>query len=228
MIFDKAYTLGVLPVESNILSAVVILIICSISVGLILYGNRKKNRKLNWLGFALLLLGVFVFLDRFPQYANTFSAWAMLVLAIAAFMAIDENRRLREENRCMRAEDRELDSKRRRVDDVQNWINEVFKLRAESFIPFDEFDTVEMKRRASELFRILANSRWVKIEAMRLDLEVKGEIKLLDKVNRLLFILENTAPKDLGDLPMQVQVDIEKECTEALEHISAIKAKLLV
>ncbi len=133
-----------------------------------------------------------------------------------------------EENRRSREEDRESDSKRRRVDDVQNWINEVFKLRAESFIPFDEFDTVEMKRRASELFRILANSRWVKIEAMRLDLEVKGEIKLLDKVNRLLFILENTAPKDLGDLPMQVKVDIEKECTEALEHISAIKAKLLV
>ena len=143
------------------------------------------------------------------------------ILAIAAFQSIKDTRR-------MRAEDRESVSKGRRVDDVQSWINEVVKLRAESFIPFDEHDTVEMKRRASELFRILDNSRWVKIEAMRLDLEVKGEIKLLDKVNRLLFILENTAPKDLGDLPMQVQGDIEKECTEALEHISAIKAKLLV
>ena len=154
-------------------------------------------------------------------WSTALSAAFMLVLAYMAYISITENRRVR-------AEDKKSDYKRRRVDDVQNWINEVFKLRAESFIPFDEFDTVEMKRRASELFRILANSRWVKIEAMRLDLEVKGEIKLLDKVNRLLFILENTAPKDLGDLPMQVQMDIEKECTEALEHISAIKAKLLV
>ncbi len=154
-------------------------------------------------------------------WAVPLSAAFMLVLAYMAYISITEDRRIR-------AEDKELDSKSRRVNDVQNWINEVVKLRAESFIPFDEFDTVEVKRRASELFRILANSRWVKIEAMRLDLEVKGGIKLLDKVNRLLFILENTTPKDLGDLPMQVQVDIEKECTEALEHISAIKTKLLV
>ncbi len=192
-------------------------------------GMRRRRINKNWLIIlkyaGLLLLGgsfvwVGVILSREENWV-AISALATLILAFIASLSIRETRRIREE-------DRGLDSKRRRVDDVQNWINEVVKLRAESFIPFDEFDTVEVKRRASELFRILANSRWVKIEAIRLDLEVKGEIKLLDKVNRLLFILENTTPKDLGDLPMQVQVDIEKECTEALEHISAIKTKLLV
>ncbi len=192
--------------------------------------KHKKSAYGIAIGFLIFTILVYTFQSRWlvrhiyeyiDYWAIPLSAAFMLVLAYMAYISIAENRR-------MRTEDKELDSKSRRVNDVQNWINEIFKLRAESFIPFDEFDTVEMKRRASELFRILDSSRWVKIEAMRLDLEVKGEIKLLDKVNRLLFILENTAPKDLGDLPMQVQVDIDKECTEALEHISAIKAKLLV
>ena len=192
--------------------------------------QHKKNAYGIAIGFFIFTILVYAFQSHWlvrhiykyiDYWAIPVSAAFMLVLAYMAYISIAENRRIR-------AEDKESDSRSRRVNDVQNWVNEVFKLRAESFIPFDEFDTVEMKRRASELFRILENSRWVKIEAMRLDLEVKGEIKLLDKVNRLLFILENTAPKDLGDLQMQVQVDIEKECTEALEHISAIKAKLLV
>ncbi len=145
----------------------------------------------------------------------------MLVLAYMAYISIAENRR-------MRTEDREVISRGRRVDDVLRWINRIIKLRTESFIPFDTNDEVEVTRRGSELYSILEDSRWVKIEALRLDLEVKGGIKLLDKVNILLGILEIIAPIELGNLATQVQEDIEKECTETLEHISAIKANLLV
>ena len=145
----------------------------------------------------------------------------MLVLAYMAYISITESRR-------MRAEDRKVISRGRRVDDVMRWINRVIKLRAESFVPYMGDDKVEIKRRGSELYSILENSRWVKIEATRLDLEVKGEIKLVDKINTLLGILENIPPIELGNLTPQLQEDILNECTEALEHISAIKAELLV
>ncbi len=193
--------------------------------------KHKKNAYGVAIGFLIFTILVYAFQSHWlvrhiykyiDYWAIPLSAAFMLVLAYMAYISIAENRR-------MRAEDRKVISRGRRVDDVLRWINRVIKLRTESFVPYMGDDNVEITRRGSELYSILENSRWVKIEATRLDMEVKeGEIKLVDKINTLLGILEKIPPIELDNLTTQLQEDILNECTEALEHISAIKAALLI
>ena len=99
-IFDRYKTI-VLDLLSNqvILNGLIVILLGFFAVLILAIGMRKRRRNLNALGLAVLLFSVFLFLDRFSEYAEKFSAWAALAVAIAAFAAIDENRRLRDENK---------------------------------------------------------------------------------------------------------------------------------
>ena len=92
-----------------IFQSIIVLILAFSSIGLILYGNLKKRRNLNILGFSSLLFTVFVLFYYFPEYTNQFYVWATVALAIAAYGAIDENRR-------HRLQDRQRDDKKKRTD----------------------------------------------------------------------------------------------------------------
>ena len=209
MIFDRVYRLGVLPVESNILSAVVVLIICSIAVGLILYGNRKKSRKLNWLGFALLLLGIFVFLNHFPQYANTFSTWAMLVLAIAAFMAIDENRRLREENRRNWA-----------LDEVRRWAVDAIEVLAAPSL--QDLSIEEHRWEMKENLRPIITKGYIAhndIEKLNSNLE-KQVITVVDSLSKFYDLLDTGIGKDK---PVETWQNLILKLTEVVTSASRLR-----
>lgn len=107
---------------SETISAIVLSVILLTTVGILLWGIRNKDIKRISLGAALLLFGLFILLDRFPKYANTFNAWAMLLLAIGAFIAVAvsiwlEDRRRKENDQLLR-EERHRNFQRHCLDDI--------------------------------------------------------------------------------------------------------------
>lgn len=82
-----------------------------------LYGDVAKKPKLNTMGLAFLLFAVFLTIDRFEGYAIKISAFATLLVAIAAFVAILENKRLRTENRRLAVEERHMLA----FEKIRNW-----------------------------------------------------------------------------------------------------------
>lgn len=133
-----------------------------VSIGLLLWGSKRKGIARMSLGGALVLLGFFILLDRFPQYANTFNAWATLVLALVAFVAvsvtIDLERRRRKDER--KKEERER--KDRILNEIINWIFSIkditlepitedniafrqFNIELKYGVPLDRFQLLEME-----------------------------------------------------------------------------------
>ena len=124
VVFGLAYwilTVRLLPDNEAIRNAIVILFMLAVGITIILYGNVKRNRYLNILGFAVFLFAIFVVIDRYEGFAVKISAFATLVLAFAAFAAIDENRRNRQDS----IERENLDRKERLVDEVAKWLREL-------------------------------------------------------------------------------------------------------
>lgn len=95
----------------DMINAIIVGSVLAISLGFLLWGVKQKSITKMSLGGALLLFGLFVLLDRFPKYANTFNAWATLLLALAAFIAvgvtIELDRRRRQEQQVRDKHDRE-------------------------------------------------------------------------------------------------------------------------
>ena len=82
-----------------------------------LYGDVAKRPKFNTMGLAFLLFVVFLIIDRFEGYAVKISAFATLLVAFAAFVAIEENKRLRTENRRLQVEERHMLA----FEKIRNW-----------------------------------------------------------------------------------------------------------
>lgn len=89
----------IVPANEAISNAIIILCIFAVGITIILYGNVTRKRGLNMLGFALFLFAVFVVIDRYEGFAVKISAFAVLLMAFAAFANIEESRRLRKEER---------------------------------------------------------------------------------------------------------------------------------
>ncbi|MFH0768849.1 MAG: hypothetical protein V1932_04710 [Chloroflexota bacterium] len=114
-------TIHVLSANEAILNAIVILSIFAVGISIILYGNVARNRNLNTLGFALFLFAVFVIIDKYEGFAVRISAFAALLVAFAAFAAIEENRRLRFEKR----QQEECDRKERLLNEIIEWAEDI-------------------------------------------------------------------------------------------------------
>lgn len=113
------------------INAIIISSILVVSLSIFLWGIWKRKNTGIALAGALLLFGLFVLLDKFPEYANTFNAWAMLLLALAAFLAVSvtielERRRVKhsdeQENRR-----REEEQEKEKRDRKEQLLNEIIK-----------------------------------------------------------------------------------------------------
>jgi hypothetical protein len=87
-----------------------------------LYGDVAKKPKFDTMGLAFLLFAVFLIIDRFEGYAVKISAFAALLVAIAAFVAILETKRLRTENRRLAVEERHMIA----IEQIRKWAVETF------------------------------------------------------------------------------------------------------
>jgi len=155
-------------------------------------------------------------LNFFNDWSIALSAGAAVILAIAAFRSIREGRRIREV-------EKELDSKRRRLKEVQDWINDVITVKSECATRVMG-DTLERARIGAEVRVILSKKEYIEMEAQRLDSESAEEIKLVNKIGRMSFILEHQNVAQIGD--RENQQELENETTEALTVISKLKTIL--
>lgn len=110
-----------LAANEAIHNAIGILFIFAVGITVILYGNATGNRNLNVLGFAVFLFAIYFVIDRYEGFAVKISAFATLAVAIAAFAAIEENRRIRRDS----VERESRDRKERWIDEVGVWLREL-------------------------------------------------------------------------------------------------------
>ena len=109
------------PTVEALYNAILILFVFAAGITVIVYGNATRNRNLYILGFAFLLLAVFLVIDKYEGFAVKISAFATLIMAFAAFMSIDESRRIRQDS----IERESRDRKERLVDEVAKWLREL-------------------------------------------------------------------------------------------------------
>ena len=84
----------------------------------------KKRESFFLYGLAILCVGLFVLINWWPIYAEQFSAWSTVIIAIFTVITIGENRRLRKD-----AIDREnRENKRQQVKEVINWSKGILKV----------------------------------------------------------------------------------------------------
>lgn len=124
VVFGLAYWIvfRFLPANEDIYNAIVIFFISGIGITVILYGNTIRNRYLNVLGFLILLYVVIIVIYRYEGLAVRVSAFATVAVAIAAFAAIEENRRIRQDS--VKRESRER--RERLVEEVAKWLRELW------------------------------------------------------------------------------------------------------
>ena len=107
--------------NEDISNAIVVLFVFAVGITIIIYGNVIKNRNLNVLGFGVFLFAVFIVIDKYEGFAVKISAFATLAVAIAAFAAIEENRRLRKDS----IERESRDRREQLVDEIAKWLREL-------------------------------------------------------------------------------------------------------
>jgi hypothetical protein len=159
-------TVHVFSANEDIINAIVILAIFIVGISIILYGNVTRNRNINTLGFALFLFAVFVIIDKYEGFAVRISAFAALLVAFAAFAAIEENRRLRFERR--QQEDR--DRKEHLLNEIIEWAEDMTTFSIDADVNLylnllsvggksEKEQEVERSHRAMLLSRILSISK---------------------------------------------------------------------
>lgn len=125
IIFFAALWFGVLTVLGEaIYNAITILWLLFIGSTLYLYGDVVKKPKFNTMGFAVFLFAFFLVIDRYEGYAVKFSAFAAVLVAFAAFISIEESRRLREDNRSIQAEEK----RRLALERIRRWAEDTIEL----------------------------------------------------------------------------------------------------
>lgn len=193
-------TIQYLPAKEAISNAITVLFIFVVAFTIILHGNITKNRICNTLGFVLLLIAVFVVIDKYEGFAVKISAFAALLVAFAAFAAYDENRHLRLE----RQQQEERDRKERLLTIITTWGIDIAKCEAESQIPVlpvPELLGVEAKSAKLTVEHINAVTRVnLAMRYQTLDAKseyIKGIAKKFDKNfgGNLLPLVQQTANK---------------------------------
>ena len=123
IVFGLAFGIVVsfFPDYADIYNAIIILFISAIGITVILYGNATRNRYLNVMGLLILLFAVYIVIEIYEGFAVKISAFATLAVAIAAFAAIEENRRIRRDS----IERESRDRRERWVDEVAKWLREL-------------------------------------------------------------------------------------------------------
>ena len=167
-VFVSAFWFTIYRLFANeaIRNAIVILSIVVVGITIIFYSNVTRNRNINTLGFAFFLFAVFVTIDKYEGFAVKISAFATLIVAFAAFAAIEENRHLRSEKR----QQEERDRKERLLNEMIEWAEDITAFNIEADINLylnllsiggksKKEQEVERSHRAVLLSRILSISK---------------------------------------------------------------------
>lgn len=238
VVFGLAYWLLAVrffPANEAIRNAIVILFILAVGITIILYGNVTRNRYLNILGFAIFLFAVFVVIDRYEGFAVKISAFAALVVAFAAFAAIDENRRMRSEKR----EQEQKDRKEHMLNEIHGWATKVLRnmLIAARFTGSVSEYKKTLTECKYELLMSMAES--IKVRAICNNLSLKTQISASDEekiktsmgrvdkslasfVEKLLYLdIEKLKEQDVKNL-VEGGGSISHEVRSLLEIVSEI------
>lgn len=238
VVFGLAYwLLGVrfFPDNEAMRNAIVVLFIFAVGITVILYGNVTRNRYLNLLGFSIFLFAIFVVIDRYEGFAVKISAFATLVVAFAAFAAIDENRRMRLEKREQEQEDR----KERMLNEIHVWATKVLKnmLMASRFAGnVSDYGTMLVDCR-NELILSLAESIRVQVICNSLSSKtqisdsdedrIKKSMKLVDEsLNDFVEKLLELDLENLTDKAIEPLIDVGGSLTSKVKNLLAIVSEI--
>lgn len=155
-------------------------------------------------------------LKYFDSWSIALSAAMMFLLALAAFWAIVENRRIR-------VEEKERESKRRRLEEVQRWIYEVVRIKTESTSPTGT--DLEWRKRNTDAKVLASKKTYFENEATRLDSEFKTDNRdeqLVNIIGRVSFIFEQqSSGHSLSNEGIQAELD--EKCKIFLKRLSNIR-----
>ena len=202
-----------------IYNAIIILSIFAVGMTIILYGKVTRNRNLNTIGFAFFLFAAFVVIDKYEGFAVKISAFAALLVAFAAFAAIEENRRMRLERR----QQEERDRKERILNTIITWGMDIAKCESESQISVlpvpelfgmeeesarvtvDHINTVTRVNLAMRYQTLDAKSEYIKGITKKFDKNFGGNLhpivkrtanKLAENINILMKVIEGVTPEE--------------------------------
>lgn len=183
--------------------------------------DRFPRKRLQLLIYGALILAgslyiwALMFLLKSDNWAGI-SALTTMLLAIAAFWSIRENRRIR-------LEDRERESRAQALNNIERWIKEALEIKSE-YIRVPRFEVVdsELLRRV-ELKRemLIAQKEHIIMQARSFDSKSMPQLNLTSKIERLAHLLEFMDRKfnDSSDM-----LDFNLKFTEALRSIFEIRA----
>jgi len=209
---------------TTLVNGAVILALLLAGIGLFIYGRKKNSIWKQAFGAFLIMLSLIETIFRYPQYADTHTAIATFLLAIATFALVAvtiwlEDRRVKENNR-VRDEQSHTNFKRRCIGDVQQWAKEGISL----------FTTLALTSPPSErlvnLAPLRAMNNWV-MNASRQFGEEKDLCRLVDKAAENLKQynewLEGTRPIDD---PIKLHEQCRQSFLKVLERVADLKVKL--
>jgi len=160
IVFGLAFGIVVsfFPDYTYIYDAIMIFFVSAIGITVMLYGNATRNRYLNVLGLLILLFAVYIMIETIEGFAVKISAFATLAVAIAAFAAIEENRRIRQDSTKRESRDK----RERLVAEVAKWLRElwgrVFPARSTLMSTISE---IEARMKGSKGIEL---EKWLKIK----------------------------------------------------------------
>lgn len=185
-----------------------------IAGGIVLLITKRERIRRFWdwtsVGWGLFLVGLFLFLNQFSQYLESFSSWATLILAIAAFWSIERNIRQSRERRDDDVAREERIDKEKRLSEIINWAVEVASCR----VSIDADDITQTKYLYEmQAIRALYIRRIVNKDNPDLKKAVGGLIKELGKHIALLTEYLDIASKEADDIEK-----IKAKVEEAYQH----------
>lgn len=216
IVFGLAFGIVVrfFPDYTYVYNAIIIFFVCAIGITIMLYGNATRNRYLNVMGLLVLLFAVYVVIEMIEGFAVKISAFATLAVAIAAFAAIEENRRMRLERQRQEQEVQ----KEKMLNEINDWARKILKnmLLAARFTGSVSEYKKSITECKNELLMSMAES--IKVRAICNNLSLKTQISaseeekiktsmgLVDKslnsfVEKLLYLdIEKLKGQDVKDL----------------------------
>jgi hypothetical protein len=209
------------PFNVALYSAMLILFLFAGGITVVVYASVTKNTNFYVLGFAFLLLAVFVVIDRYEGFAVKISAFATLILAFAAFAAIyvsiDEGRRTRQ--RSMERESR--DRKERLIDEVAKWLKDLEgHISPASRTLISKISQMEDRLKGS---REVSFEQWLKVDDLDTAIAELGNI--VDATNEAEYYEKLTLQFDegLSKLIGVVTSEVKERGNLRVEHVTYIK-----
>ncbi|MGD0857383.1 MAG: hypothetical protein ABSA18_16545 [Dehalococcoidia bacterium] len=185
---------------------------------------------------VILIIGIWIFVTKYPDYNAPINAWTNMILAfstimvtVAAFLAYNESKIQRKESQLQRNQDEERESKKRRLYELEEWINSLLQFNNIGILVPDSSDTTKKLHEA----RILVTKKvYLIAEVKRIDtdMDIKEELRGKYKLEEIVETLINEIEIGIKNPPQlfssSLYERLDKACDIMLEAMSEIKADL--